>query len=283
MRYLKLNPNTNTGGHRLSNDDIFTLNEALAQVVAAFGESFGSANLGGFLLSGAQMTIQNGQVAVSAGWLYHNQTLWRVPALPATPEDPTKTLYFTYQELPTSLPISYQNGTSRVVHFERVATVVYTRSVPSGTLYTNYAPYASVEPLRLSDLRTLIDANTNHRLLLEQAWTNVSVTSLNNASGPLSSVGSDSYCRYKIVGKQLYLRMQVEVPAGNNLSFSLQYPVGITLPNYPFAINAAVTTSGSGIDLCRVVFQNNEMRFDRYNSDPLIVNFIAFSTVVELA
>jgi hypothetical protein len=210
MRKLNLSPVANIGGHRLSVDDLATLqngNNDLASIVAGL---LGSIPVGGLIVAGSDAVINTGSAfGINAGWLHQGGEMWRVVAVPSTAISPPNTgaLYFKLNKTPIGTPVVYQSGASFQVHVENTATLEWHATTPIGT---NYIPFAGVS---FANIQAAFQP-------LQSGWTSVPTleltTYINTDNTPSKLNTTSSFYRYKRIGKTMFLQVRAVLNSPTN-------------------------------------------------------------------
>lgn len=292
MRDIEFDESINLGGHRFSNNDIFQLKTAIQQLATAYAESFGTHGSGGIMLAGGKETTTATDISYSGGWLYHNGAFWKVNPMAAQTITAGHIILFIYKTIRNYTAVNYQSGASFQPHIERFVEVIYTDNshpVLSGTLNQDFTLPFYVRFERIEDLINREAANTAHRELVERSWTELTETQLTSlVHSGMTGVGNGSRMRYKIIGKQCYIQMNLITSTVSATStIAVKFPTGISLrtTTYPSIIAA---DSYNLLNPCTVHFSAASgstpdlMTFSRSHTDTS-QQTLSFNTVIEIA
>lgn len=273
MRKLNLNPSLNIGGHRLSVDDLSTLQNGQNDLAKVVAELLGTVPSGGLIIAGCDAVINTGSAfGINAGWLHQGGEAWRVVAVPSTAITPPNTgaLYFNLNKVPIGSPVIYQSGSSFQVHVENTATLEWHPSAPIGT---NYIPFSGVS---FANIKAAFAP-------LQSAWVSIPnaqlTTYINTDNTPSKLDTANSFYRFKKVGKTLFLQVRAVLSNPTN-NIKILFAATNTPQN---ALNPAVWAVDT-------VAANNPQKFG-YNNTPLpnfeaaradsTVGTIDFQTIIE--
>lgn len=292
-----LNEFVNIGGHEATVNDVKQLDSAIGQLGDLIFMSFNSSALGGVIVAGVEEIIDNtnNTIRYSRGYIAKNHQLWRVNPLLPEQMDPNKAIYLVYRIENNYTPVTYQSGASFHVHQERVIDLVYRtpQNQPSGVQYQDWAILSSdIATERLGDLINRVAINTAHRVMVEQqAWTRLPNTLMTSMilSG-LSGMGNNAQCRYKVIGKQLFLELSLNhLDTSQTASpFELQLPSNLKIAattNFSLIAYASLEAN----ETCRVeikghdaTYPNGVMLVHHAISANAVFSEISFSVVLEL-
>lgn len=288
MKELKLDESVNIGGHRYSVNDFKHLSAGLQQLVQAYGSSFGAEGPGGNILVGVELLSTATQISYTGGWMYKDGKLWKVNPLPAQNIVQGHLIAFVFKTVSTYPALTYQSGGQHQVHIERQVDIVQVSSLGTlGQLNVDFTIPFYVSNKRLTDIIAEVEANKAHRLQAEAAWTVVTPPALNFLVQGTTVINQASYIRYKVIGKQLYLQVSIQLEAPSPRTFAIKFPTGIYIANAPQASIVALDTKDS-TETCAVSFTAAT------NNNPALMNFsrghnntnqhvVSFTTILELA
>lgn len=203
MKNLNLSPSINIGGHRLSVDDLFIAQESINNVAKLVAELLGEVPAGGLILAGADQYTNTGtNFSINAGWLYYGGAVWRIVPVSTTPIVPPNTgaLYFKLNKAPINPPVVYQSGAQYQVHVENQALLEWHSATPLG----NYIPVSNIS----------FDNIKNAFAPLQSAWQSIPNVQLTTYLRPdndaLKLDTANSFFRYKVVGKTVFVQAKVQ-------------------------------------------------------------------------
>lgn len=210
MKKLNLNPTSNLGGHRLSVNDLYTLQQGNDNLGTLIASILGTAPSGGLVIAGAEQYSTDGSsFQTDAGWLYYNNEIWRIVAVPTTaiPTPNTGALYLKLNKAPLNTPVVYQSGAQFQVHVENQAILEWYGSPPSG----DYIPMANVS---FDNIKAAFAP-------IEAAWTEIDTallsTYLRPDNDPNKLDAANSFYKYKQIGKTLFLQAKITTSQPTNV------------------------------------------------------------------
>lgn len=290
MRGIEFDELVNTGGHRISNNDIFQLKVALEQLGQVFGESFGLIGAGGRVLAGVKETTTATDISYSGGWLFRQGVFWKVNPMAAQTLAAGHSIYFVYKVTRNFAPVHYQSGAIFQPHIEREVDILYTTSsnpiISTGINGVDFTIPFYVRFERIEDLIREMNANTSQREQVESSWVELTAPEISSLVLGSYTVGVGSMFRYKTIGKQLFLNISVILPSTAPLAFTVNLPNGINLRNSTqpsiLAFDSIDVTKPCAVHFAPGVTQPSVMNFARTHSNTALAS-ISFSTILELA
>lgn len=268
MRNLNLSPSVNLGGHRLSVDDLYVLQNGVLDIAKMVAELLGAVPSGGLMVAGGDQLFNDGtEFSINGGWLYYNGALWRVPAVATTPIVPPNTgaLYFKLNKEPIGSNVVYQSGAQYQVHVENKALLEWHASNPGGS----YIPVSNV-------------SFDNVRAATQQTgWVNVPQADLtiylrpdNNAA---KLTAAQSFYRYKQIGKTMLLHVKATINAPSNTLWAYVPSTQQTTQPRFFAYDTAPVGN-----IAPVVFVTGGVPYFRVDRPDSTVGEVEFQTFFEL-
>ena len=210
MKKLNLNPTSNLGGHRLSVNDLYTLQQGTDNLATIIASILGDVPSGGLVIAGAEQYSNDGSsFQTDVGWLYYNNEVWRIVAVPTTAISPANTgaLYLKLNKAPLNPSVVYQSGTQFQVHIENQAILEWHGSPPSGS----YIPMSNVS---FDNIKAAFAP-------IEAAWTEIDTvnlsTYLRTDNNPVKLDAANSFYKYKQLGKTLFLQAKVTTTQPTNV------------------------------------------------------------------
>lgn len=229
MRQNLLDDAANVGGHPFTIDDLQVLGyqsqditEALKML--AMYSSTGGANL----LAGGDIYTDNGtDYATNKGWVWYDNQLWLLLEKTTTAKPAGHSVYIQFNQTPIKPTKLYQNSTSKQVAVRNEASLITAASQPANTVLFSALNrnnvFNQINALILS--AQIADARLDS---IESAWQTASVAALISAGTAFNA--ANSYYRYKVVGKTIFVQAAVDLTA-TVINFRLKLPSSLQWKN----------------------------------------------------
>lgn len=234
MHKLDLQELSNIGGHRLSVNDLFVLQESIKDVSKLVAELLAPIPATGLMVAGGTNYLHEAtNFQIDAGWLHQGGELWRVIATPATVITPPSTgnLYFRLNKVPVFPTVVYQSGGTFQVHIENQALLEWHAAQPAAAS----GNYIVADDVSFDNIKTAFEP-------LQTGWTSIPTVDLPTLLRPDNDASkldvNNSYYRYKKIGKTLFLQIKAKpIVAYTAASFdiyieAISIPIQSELPNF---------------------------------------------------
>lgn len=289
MKHLNLDEIINIGGHRLSLNDLYQLQKANEQLAQAICESFGAEGVGGRVISGVELTDTPTEIAYTAGWMIKGGLMYKVNPLPTTTKQIGYYALFIFKKTNTYPAVTYQSGSVYQIHQQREVDIIYTNTLPSGTINVDYTSPFSVTFKRISDITTELDSVSQ---TVNNGWIthDQSYIQTNLLYFGVTAVASGTFLKYKKMGRTLFLNANIVLAAPSPQNFSIAFPTAISpkiAANH--ALIVATDTKGFAdsswvtfaVEVTSPSYIPALIVFQRSHADTAL-NAVSFSTVLEL-
>lgn len=229
MKYLNLDESINIGGHKVSVNDLYQLQQSTNHVGQAICESFGAEGAGGRIISGVVLTDNPTDIAYTGGWMIKGGLLYKVNPLPTTTKIGGYVVWFIFKKTNTYPVVPYQSGVNHQVHQQREVDIVYINTLPSGTIHIDYTTPFSVADGRIEDIAAQADASTAAIAALLAAynapWTELDGTGIQLlAYSGAGGINLNSRFRWKISGSVLHFHCHLMLLSPSPTTFSYKFP-----------------------------------------------------------
>lgn len=225
MKYLDLDPTTNSKGHPRSLNDLYYIQQGVFDLAHALASALSESGMAGVILQGCELTDDGVNYSLNSGYIYDSteKKVYVVQSSTGLLVSGGEYRFFRNAAQGPDNPVLYESGTTFIVHKETSIGFSHTTSAgPNSALYSSYKRGNVVEAI--ANLQEQVTLNTNVITAISGNWVDISSYAEPLIQGLNASATNVRY-RYRLVGKALNLNVSATINNGTTNSPSISIPL----------------------------------------------------------